>query len=179
MDRPKSTSTLTSSNVLSSTVWSVIVPNVSNATSSLITSSMNLQGYAKYASWKTVFNVKHSLHAGSVMEIQAWIALQGSARSACYRISYNVWICKNAKSVMKIMISTRTITQENASIAKLTYAWTARALSVVSSATKLTIISSTRLSKSDYLSRVQLKWRLLSQLFISLQKMPYGRLFGL
>ena len=71
MARPKSTSTLTSSNVLSSTVWSVIVPNVSNATSSLITSSVNLQGYAKYVSWKTVFNVKHSLHAGSVMEIQA------------------------------------------------------------------------------------------------------------
>ena len=44
---------------------------------------------------------------------------------------------------MKIIISTRTITQENASIVTLTYAWTARALLVVSSATKPRIISST------------------------------------
>ena len=71
MTRSKSTSTLTSSNAPSPIVWSVIVLNVSNAISSLITFSMNLQGYANYASWIIAFNAKHSLHADSVMKIQA------------------------------------------------------------------------------------------------------------
>ena len=145
MDRPKSTSTLNSSNALPPTVWSVIAPNVSNATSSLTTSSMNLQGCATYVSWKTVFSAKHSLLAGSVMKIQATssTALQGSAKPVCSTIAWNAWICKNVKSVIAIMGSTKIIKQENASIAKSTYAWTARVLLVVSSVTKQRIISST------------------------------------
>ena len=80
---------------------------------------MNLQGYAKYVSWKTVFNVKHSPHADSAMKTQAIssTALKGSANSVLQRITCSVWIYINVKFVMKIMISTRTITQENASIA--------------------------------------------------------------
>ena len=70
-DRPKSTSTLNSSNAPSPIVWIVIAPNVSHATSSLTTSSMNLQGCAKDASWMVAFSAKHSLHADSVMKIQA------------------------------------------------------------------------------------------------------------
>ena len=46
---------------------------------------------------------------------------------------------------MKIMISTRTITQENASIATSVSAWNARALLVVSSAMNPLTISSTHL----------------------------------
>ena len=51
----------------------------------------------------------------------------------------------NVKSVTQITTSKRTIKLVNASIAKSTYAWTARALSVVSSAMKPRIISSTLL----------------------------------
>ena len=83
--RPKSTSTLTSINVLSPIVWIVRAPNVSNAIISLITSSMSCQGCAKDVSWKTVFSAKHSNHAESVMKIQTTSStvLQGSAKPVC------------------------------------------------------------------------------------------------